>query len=95
VDRALGMVGVEMKNRMKILKTNRKFKVSSFKDYNGQSCSIQESSLATDFAIWLGCDKGMHVDGQCCARMHLNQTQAKALIPLLNYFVKHGELPTK
>lgn len=27
------------------------------------------------------------------ARMHLNQEQVAALIPLLQYFVEHGELP--
>ena len=35
-------------------KTARGFNISSFKDRYGEECSLQESSLATESAIWLG-----------------------------------------
>ena len=34
----------------------RGFRGLNFKDYYGHSCSIQDSSLATEDAIWLGLD---------------------------------------
>jgi hypothetical protein len=51
---------------VKIRRTNRGFKVAEFIDRHGEKCSIQESSLATEYAIWLGLDdiklqvKGWH-----------------------------------
>ncbi len=36
--------------------TNRGFTNLEFKDYYGVECSIQQSSLATDDAIWIGVD---------------------------------------
>jgi hypothetical protein len=35
-------------------KTNRGFELGEFKDYYGNECSIQKSSLATEDAIWIG-----------------------------------------
>lgn len=35
-------------------KTKRGFSLGKFKDLYGMPCTIQESSLATDDAIWLG-----------------------------------------
>lgn len=81
------------KFKLKFYRTQRGFVRSDFRDLYGAECSIQESSLATDYAIWLGCDEGSHVDGTCCARMHLNREQAAALIPVLERFVKSGHLP--
>ena len=79
---------------MKIFKTSRGFRRSDFKDFYLEDCSIQESSLATDNAIWLGQNRGTHLEtGECLARMHLNQEQVKALLPLLQHFVDTGELP--
>lgn len=65
-------------------------KIVGFVDLNGNLCSIQESSLATDTAIWLG----MHTDylGERTKRMLLNQEMAAKLIPLLRNFVLTGEL---
>lgn len=62
-----------------------------FEDRYGQQCSIQESSLATDEAIWLGVDvtlKGEEIAG----RMHLTRQQIKDLLPLLRYFARNGSL---
>lgn len=39
---------------MKLKKTQRGFKKGEFKDYFGVPCSIQESSLGTEHAIWFG-----------------------------------------
>ncbi len=78
---------------MKIYKTSRGFRRTDFLDLYEEKCSLQESSLATDNAIWLGCNEGLHIDGECCARMHLNQEHVLELIPLLQYFVETGKLP--
>ena len=72
--------------------TERGFLRADFKDRNEQSCSIQESSLATEYAIWLGCNEGTHHMGECMARMHLTQKQVQALLPLLEKFVESGGL---
>lgn len=37
-------------------KTNRGFSYTEFVDLYGSKCSIQKSSLATEDAIWFGCD---------------------------------------
>lgn len=73
--------------------TERGFRRMDFKDRNGESCSIQESSIATESCLWLGCDHGTHHMGSCMARMHLTQELAAELIPLLQHFVDSGELP--
>ena len=78
---------------LKITLTNRGFGRAEFTDLYGHKASIQESSLATDDALWLGCESGTHVDGQCCARMHLNCDGVRALMPLLHHFIEHGRLP--
>lgn len=75
--------------------TNRGFLRGEFKDAYGEECSIQESSLATEDCIWLGCDHET-VDPQgrpCGARMHLTQQMVADLLPLLHHFVETGELP--
>jgi hypothetical protein len=74
--------------------TERGFFRGEFKDRYGEKCSIQESSIATEYCIWLGCDhetcddKGL----PCGARMHLTQEMAADLIPLLQKFVETGIL---
>lgn len=78
---------------MKLKPTDRGFLRADFVDNNGDACSIQESSLATDACIWLGQNSGTHHGGKCLARMHLTQAQAKELLPLLVYFAEHGSLP--
>ena len=37
-------------------KTSRGFSYHEFNDLYGTKCSLQKSSLATDDAIWFGCD---------------------------------------
>ena len=41
---------------MERIKTDRRFSLIQFKDRNGAGCSLQQSSLATEDAIWLGID---------------------------------------
>ena len=74
--------------------TSRGFLRGEFADRYGEKCSIQESSLATEAAIWLGCDHETVDDKgrQCGARMHLTQDLAAELIPLLQRFVDTGSL---
>jgi len=95
--------------RMKYTKTGRGFASITFKDRYDIDCSVQESSLATEAAIWFGCDKAdpriMNPDGPgwipaplpegavCNTRMHLGQEAVKKLLPVLTYFAKTGYLP--
>lgn len=37
-------------------KTHHGFSTVRFEDHYGEKCSIQKSSLATEDAIWFGCD---------------------------------------
>ena len=72
---------------LKVTPTDRGFLRGEFVDLYGANCSIQESSLATDNAIWLG------VNGEGAGRrMHLNQEQVAALLPFLTHFAEHGDL---
>ena len=64
-------------------KTNNGLDFISFKDDYGNLCSLQESSLATEDAVWLGVDE---------SRMHLTRKQVKVLLPFLERFVKTGDL---
>lgn len=68
---------------MKLTKTDRGFPFATFTDLYDRPCSVQESSLATADAIWLG------VDG---SRMHLSREMVDALIPMLQRFVDTGGL---
>ena len=72
---------------MKLIKyelAGRGFYGYDFVDIYGQKCSIQESSLADEYAIWFGEHEN---------RMHLNQEAVKKLLPLLVHFCEKGKLP--
>lgn len=82
----------------------RGFGRCEFEDMYGSTCSIQDSSLATDDCIWLGVNDGEHF--QCKPPynknpdakttggwMHLSRGQVAALLPLLQHFVNTGMLP--
>lgn len=93
---------------MKVARTNRGFARAEFEDRYGQRCSIQESSLATQDAIWLGVDNtGPHIahpdddtkaryqmrfNAEVNVRMHLTREQVAELLPLLQRFVDTGAL---
>ena len=42
--------------QIKMTKTERGFPLGKFEDLYSQKCSIQQSSLATENALWLGLD---------------------------------------
>ena len=79
---------------MKKSKTERGFSFVEFDDIYGQICSIQESSLATRDAIWIGVDNtgpsmgNKDVNG----RMHVDKKLAKKLITRLQRFVNTGRV---
>jgi hypothetical protein len=86
--------------------TQRGFWKVEFTDLYGSECSLQESSLATEGAIWFGINSGgafelkppysknrNDPDVDTGGRMHLSQGQAAALLPLLQHFVETGGLP--
>jgi hypothetical protein len=100
-----GAAGITTKTPMKVTKTSRGFELIHFKDRNGIECSLQESSLATERALWLGCQNAnprVLVPGQSWqpipmpaeyiadTRMHLNEKQVKALVAHLNRWLKAG-----
>ena len=71
-------------------KTGRGFGIYTFIDLYGQQCSLQDSSLASESAIWFGVDVNLKGE-KIGERMHLTQEQVKALLPILTYFAKTGE----
>lgn len=72
-------------------RTSRGFAVARFQDLYGSQCSLQKSSLADLDAVWLGVDQG--ADGIVACRMHLSQEMIRDMLPALQHFVDHGELP--
>lgn len=103
-----------MMTEIKRTRTARGFELLTFNDRSGTECTLQESSLATEAAIWFGaaslsvkrCPKdwtGWHgIDfatlfpGQDIVgneRMHLTQDHVRALLPILQHFADHGDLP--
>lgn len=63
--------------------TSLGYTLVTFKDQDATNCCIQESSMAETPHIWLGVN---------CNRMHLNQTQAKAISEYLSHFIESGLL---
>lgn len=77
---------------MKFKPTQRGFLIAGFEDINGQNCSLQQSSLADQDAIWLGCNTGSHVEDTCYARMHLDREMAGEIGRILTHFAETGEI---
>jgi hypothetical protein len=79
--------------------TRRGFGVINFLDRYNQVCSLQDSSLATEPAIWFGVDNtGPYMSGPSGERsedvqnrMHLTQSMVKTLLPYLTKFAETGE----
>lgn len=102
----------------KLEKTIRGFNLITFKDRYGDACQIQESSLASEPAIWFGvadanpkvmasqaASLGVNTAETCgwvpyplpeevllSTRMHLTVDQVKSILPILENFVKTGEV---
>lgn len=89
----------ETTTELKRDKNTRGFGVITFSDLYEQECSLQDSSLATEAAIWIGVDNtGAHIHGpngtpneHVKARMHLSQSMVKQLLPYLTKFAETGE----
>lgn len=60
----------------------------AFVDHYGSPCTLQDSSLANEPAIWLGVEKEDDVDED---RMHLTQEMVKQLLPFLTEFAETGD----
>lgn len=86
------------KTVLKRSETERGFGHIKFSDRYHQKCSLQDSSLATEPAIWLGVDNtGPVINGpsgqkneQVGARMHLTQAMVKQILPYLKEFARTG-----
>ncbi len=92
---------------MNVKKTERGFARIDFIDRDDIDCSLQESSLATEAAIRLGCNDAnpkqlvpgqgwteieMPKDYSANTRMHLTQQQVIDLLPHLAKFAATGEI---
>lgn len=74
-------------------RTERGFKIISFKDYYDEECSLQQSSIALNTvpgtsAIWLG-RKNADKDGGS-PRMHLSYEQVRELVGHLMSWLNTG-----
>ena len=63
-------------------RTERGFEIITFHDRYNQACSLQQSSLAFEDAIWLG------IAGN---RMHLTESQVMNLVERLNVWLLSGD----
>src|SRR4051812_32635371 len=81
-----------MSEQLVVDTTERGLRITEFVDLYGAVCHLQESSLATDEAVWLGVFKDLKGDEVRRGRMHLNREQVAALIPLLQLFVDTGRI---
>ncbi len=85
--------------------TSRGFARVDFTDRYGVACSLQQSSLATEDAIWLGCNEPsprrlapgqgwqpvtLPEGTQCDTRMHLNRDQVAKLVVALQHWLVSG-----
>lgn len=84
---------------MKKGETSRGFALLTFKDTYDKPCSIQESSLASYPAIWIGYDGDQEkhpVTGELMTcRMHLNKNMAKEIGLKLLEFAETGNFSCK
>lgn len=68
---------------------DRGLKFFKFKDLYDSECSMSESSLATEAALWLGVSTDYN--GKECTHMHLSVSQVKMLINKLQNWVEENE----
>lgn len=95
---------------MNLLITDRGFARIEFTDRYGVACSLQQSSLATEDAIWLGCNEPNPrrlVPGQgwqpvslpegtlCDTRMHLTRDHVAQLVTVLQQWLDSTEDDTE
>ena len=91
---------------LKYGKSQRGFGWVEFEDRYGVTCTIQNSSLATEEAIWFGPNEPnprvlrhgrwepvtLPEGTLCDTRMHLTRETVAELLPILQRFVKEGEI---
>jgi len=75
-----------MKDLGEIEHTDRGFELIRFDDANGEACSLQQSSSATEERVWLG-----HVS----ERAHLGRGQVEALVSHLLRWMETGSFGPK
>lgn len=73
-----------------VRRTERGFPKAEFRDRYGAECSIQDSSLASEAAIWLGVDDAAYCEDT--PRMHLTKKQVASLLPILQRFLDTGTI---
>lgn len=91
----------------KFSKTNRGFGLVEFTDSNGVKCSIQQSSLATQNCLWIGCSTDYYMqlspgkgwekveiaqNQLVNDKMHLNESQVRQLVARLEIWLETGSL---
>lgn len=89
----------ETDTELKSFRNNRGFGSLVFLDRYNQECSLQDSSLATEPAIWFGINNtGPDLPGphgkkneDVNIRMHLTQAMVRTLLPHLQRFAATGE----
>ncbi len=79
---------LEIESMIVLRKNGRGFLIGTFRDQDGEPCSIQESGAASRLCIWLGCED---VEGEP-GRMHLSVDDVRDLLPLLERFVEQSDL---
>ncbi len=80
-----------------VRQTLRGYDFGTFKDSNGQECSVQcSSSIGDGPRLWLGCDHdaGKHhvTQEELSPRMHLNERQVRHLVLLMTRWLETGRL---
>jgi hypothetical protein len=89
--------------KMQTTKTERGFRIGKFDDVDGKPCSLQESSLATEAAIWFGVqDATPTYNGEAVPypegtqfydRMHLTCHLASMIVRRFEKFLNTGVFP--
>jgi hypothetical protein len=88
---------------MQTTKTERGFQIGKFNDIDGKPCSLQESSLATEAAIWFGTQDATPIcNGEVIPfpkdtlfndRMHLTRRLASMIVRRFEKFLNTGVFP--
>lgn len=86
-------------SKLTVVETSRGFTRVAFKDHYDRDCTLQESSLASQPAVWLGVeadqikrDMAAHPGSDLRSRMHLSEEGVVNLLPYLLKFLAEGEL---
>lgn len=72
--------------------TKKGFLRGEFEDRFGALCSVQESSMIGEDCLWLGVEVDFDGKEVRNGRMHLSQTQAAELLPIIRHFARTGRV---